>query len=277
MSPNKEKPNLSRKKIAQIPLSEDCKSLILGSLLGDGSLKKETGYASYANIRFKFRHSSVQKDYFYWKVELLKEIATKKSVQFQKADSGYSKNEKLLFQSSASPYLTDIWKIVCDNSNSLVIRRCWLNHLTQLSLAAWWFDDGSLMKATRQGVLCTDNFSETDCKMLSEYLRVTWDLNCKVRPLKRKNQGKNNYSKETYYRLWLNATEVKKLLQIVLPYAVTPFAVKKCFLAYKDPNFQQRWISKMKELLPKQGVEVISTLLENDYPSVALGTTLEKD
>ena len=32
--------NLSRKQIAQISLSQKCKSVIFGSILGDGSLKK---------------------------------------------------------------------------------------------------------------------------------------------------------------------------------------------------------------------------------------------
>jgi hypothetical protein len=32
------KPNLKRKKLANIPLSENCKAIILGSLLGNGSL-----------------------------------------------------------------------------------------------------------------------------------------------------------------------------------------------------------------------------------------------
>ena len=240
------KPNLSRKELARIPLSRDCKSIILGSLLGDGSLKKEP---KYANLRFKFRHSIVQEDHFYWKVSLLEEISTDKSVQDQPPD-GYSKNAKLLFQSSARPQLTELWKLVCDNGNNLVIARHWLNHITEISLAVWWFDDGSLVKAARQGVFCTDGFSKEANETLKAYLEVVWNVTCKVR-----------LTSKGHYRLWLNNTEMKKLLCIILPFAATPFAVKKCLLIYKDPDYQQRWISKMKELLPLKGIDILDNLL----------------
>ena len=240
-------------------MSKECKSVILRSLLGDGSLKKEP---KYANIRFKFRHSIVQQDHFYWKVGYMQEIATEKSVQLQKPD-GYSLNEKLLFQSGARPHLTELWKIVCDGGNSLVIQRHWLNHLTELSLASWWFDDGSLMRASRQGTFCTDTFSKDHCTTLKNYMFIVWHITFKVRPVKRKNTGKNNYSREIYYRLWFNATEVKKFLPIVLPYAETPLAIKKCLLIYRDPFFQQRWISKMRELLPEKGLCLLDTFLKN--------------
>ena len=251
------KPNLSRKEIAQLSLSENCKSVILGSLLGDGSLKKEPNYV---NLRFKFRHSEVQADYFHWKVNLLQEISTQKSVQKQKPD-GYSPNSKLLFQSAARPQLTELWKKI--GSNKMDIKRHWLNHLTALSLAVWWFDDGSLTSGKRKGCFCTDGFSEEECKILAQYLKVEWDIDCRVRPIKRKKNPKNNYTKENYYRLWLNNTEVKKLLHIVLPYAETVFTVKKCLLVYVDPNYQQRWISEMRGLLSLKGKDVLNDLLGN--------------
>lgn len=253
----KQKPNLSRKEIAKIPLSDKCKSVILGSLLGDGSLKKEP---KYANLRFKFRHSEVQKDYFYWKVDLLKEIATAKSVQNQKAD-GYSRHPKLLFQSSARPELTKLWEKV--GSNRMVIERHWLNHLTALSLAIWWFDDGSLTAKKRRGVFCTDNFSKEECKILAKYLETVWEIHCSVRPIKRKENSKNGYTRELYYRIWLNNTEVRKLLLIVLPYAETLFTVKKCLLVYADPDYQQRWISDMRGLLSLKGNNILNDLLKN--------------
>ena len=54
--------NLSKKRISQVPLSDSVKSIILGSLLGDGSLRIDKGYK---NARFIVRHSWIQKEYFY--------------------------------------------------------------------------------------------------------------------------------------------------------------------------------------------------------------------
>lgn len=258
---SKEKPNLSRKRMAIIPLSDKCKSVLLGSLLGDGSLKKESGYK---NLRFKMRHSENQKDYFEWKCSLLQEISTPKSVQKQEPD-GYSTAHKLLFKSGARSELTELWKIVCNNTNTMVINRHWLNHMTPMSLAVWWFDDGSLTASWRKGVFCTDNFPEQACKILAQYLQNVWNINCRVRPIKRVKNDKNSYTRELYYRLWLNNEELRKLFDLVLPFAATRFSVNKCLLIYKDSDFQQRWISKMKGLLPLEGIVFLNLLLEEKF------------
>lgn len=44
-----------------VSLSDQCKAIILGSILGDGSLKLNQGYA---NARFSFRHSVEQEGIF---------------------------------------------------------------------------------------------------------------------------------------------------------------------------------------------------------------------
>ncbi|CAG8542615.1 20315_t:CDS:10, partial [Racocetra persica] len=110
---------------------------IEGSLLGDGSLRKAKGYK---NVRFSFRHSQVQEEYFLWKAQALQEISSPCSVQKQKAD-GYSKNEKLLFQSRALEELNDLYNIVSIISNG------------------------------RKGVLCTDGFTRDAVEILVRYLK----------------------------------------------------------------------------------------------------------
>ena len=261
----KQKPNLSRKKLATIPLSQDCKSVLLGSVLGDGSLKKESDYV---NLRFKMRHSEKYKDYFNWKCSFLKEISTPQSVQRQKPD-GYSTQHKLLFQSGARAQLTELWKCVCANSNYLHIQRRWLNHLTPLSLAVWYFDDGSLISLRRRAVICTDGFEARVCNILAQYLEKVWHIKCRVAPIRGYESEKNNYTKTWYYRLWLNNTELRKLFDLILPYAATRTTIKKCLMIYDNLTFQQRWISKMKELLPPEGLVILDSLLIEEFPAAA--------
>ena len=52
--------NLTRKKLYKVPLSDQCKAIVLGSILGDGSLKIQKGSA---NARLTIRHSIVQQEY----------------------------------------------------------------------------------------------------------------------------------------------------------------------------------------------------------------------
>lgn len=220
-----------------VPLSDRTKEIILGSVLGDGSLKIFKGYK---NASFQERHSKVQKDYLLWKAKNLKEIARPKSVSIQKSD-GYSKNKKIRFISRSLPELTLIHNIIC-KKNKLVIQRRWLNHMSALSLAVWWCDDGSLISNTRKGVFCTDGFNKKSVQLLSKYFKKVWNITTIVAPVGRKRDGKQ----EQYWRLWIRSTsELKKFIRIIMSHIPVDSMLPKIILLYKDSQFQQRWISEL--------------------------------
>lgn len=220
-----------------VPLSNISKAVILGSLLGDGSLKIHNNYA---NARFSFKHSTKQAEYFYWKVGLLKEIASENCVFAQKND-GYG-GDKLRFQSRALDALTELYKLVT-KAQKLRIRRKWLNLLTPLSLAIWWLDDGSLISNGRRGVFCTDGFEEKHVRVLSKYLKKCWDISTKVAPIK-----KEGGTKAEYFRIWIrSAEELKKFLRIILPHIKVKAMLPKALLLYKDDQLQERWISEVSD------------------------------
>lgn len=234
--------HLKRKRITTLSLSDPIKSILLGSLLGDGCLKI---YSGYKNAKFSFRHSIVQKDYFYWKLvqmSALKETSFFSGTVSNGKPDGFSKNSKLIFQSHVSQDLTILHSVVCKN-NKLNIRRSWLNSLSNLSLAVWWFDDGSLICGRRRGVLCTDNFDEESCQILATYLFKVWDINVTVKPIFRNDKN--------YFRLWFKTTELKKFLKIILPEVplIWDMFEKKMIIRYKDQRYQQRWISEIQEIL----------------------------
>jgi hypothetical protein len=235
--------NLSLKILQNLPLSDSSISIILGSILGDGSLKI---HKNYKNARFKFRHSFVQKEYFDWKVSMLKEISSDKSSLIQKPD-GFSIHQKLLFQSRALESLTIIYART-HSHNKIQIKRSWLNHLTELSLAIWWLDNGSLISNRRKGVICTDGFSKQSVEILKNYLFVAYGITATVGTIlgKHRKLAKQN----EYYRLYFSTNELKKFLRIILPYIEVESCLPKVTIIYKDLDLQQRWISEMKTLLP---------------------------
>lgn len=221
-------------------LSDKCKEIILGSLLGDGSLKI---YPPYKNARFSFRHSVNQKEYFFWKAEQLKEITSKSYYWKSKKFDGLG-GEKLRFQSLALESLTDIYDLTCDKGK-LRIRRKWLNMLSPLSLAIWWLDDGSLIVNSRRGVLCTDSFTLEDQKILAQYLLKVWSVNTHIGKINRNWNGEHI----EYYRLWIRSSEeLQKLLRIILPHIKVPQMLPKVTLLYKNIELQQRWISEVSKL-----------------------------
>jgi hypothetical protein len=225
-----------------VSLSDRTVALILGSLLGDGSLKIHPGYK---NARFSFRHSIKQINYFDWKVDQLTEISGDKHRFLQKPD-GFSKHEKLRYQSLALPSLTELYELTHERKQ-FRIRRKWLNNMSDLSLAIWWLDDGSLISNTRKGVISTDGFDHQSVKRLARYLQVVWHINTTVGVIS--NRGKNFSRESQYYRIWIRSgEELKKLLRIVAPHVHQEDMLYKVLILYKDPELQQRWISEIAAL-----------------------------
>lgn len=236
-----------------VSLSDQTVAVILGSLLGDGSLKLHHGYQ---NARFSFRHSIRQQEYFDWKVSLLSEISGNKAV-FQQLADGFSRLAKLRYQSLALPALTELYKLT-HNGNRFRIQRKWLNHMTALSLAIWWCDDGSLIGSGKRGVFCTDGFDETSVKLLARYLQVSWKITTHVAPVSRKRSGRQDH----YFRIWIRSSEeLKKLLRIIAPY-IPKSMLYKVLVLYKDPKLQQRWISELTELTQFSEQEFTSVVLQ---------------
>lgn len=219
------------------PLSKKVESIILGSLLGDGSL---TISDKYRNARFSFRHSHVQKEYFQWKANELKEITSDRSQWIQGTEEkpdGWG-TVKFRFQSAALPSLTELYRFTHKGTSGPKVRimRSWLNKLSPLSLAVWWLDDGSLVSDSRQGVLCTDSFSYEEVEILQKYLEIVWNVKTSI--------GKVGNTE--YYRLWIRSTEeLKKFLSIIIPHIFIESMLYKILLVYKDPILQQRWISEI--------------------------------
>ncbi len=224
----------------KVPLSNQTKEIILGSLLGDGSLKVNKFYK---NARFSFRHSIKQEAYFHWKVKQLQEISSAKHYWLQQPDQGFSKECKLRYQSRALESLTDLFNMT-SKRGKLRIKRQWLNYLTPLSLAIWWLDDGSIIANGRKGVLCTDGFDEKSVQILARYLQIVWKIQAHVAPIGVKRAGQQ----DKYWRLWFRSTgELTKFLQLILPHIKVEEMLPKVILLYNDHQLQQRWISDIAQ------------------------------
>ncbi len=189
----------------------------------------------YQNARFVFRHSIIQKEYFLWKVKMLKSISSKKCFYIQPPD-GWSPNEKLYYRSLNRPELTELRSVLFRSGKFLVSEK-WLKFLTPLSLLIWWLDDGSLVKNSRQGLFCTEGFSKQNILRLRKYLAKHWRIKTDI--------GR----RAKYYQLRIYSTEeLKKFFRLVLPYLEVKTMLPKFIILYNDPTLQQRWISEIIQL-----------------------------
>lgn len=242
------KPDLSRKRFSNISLSDECKQVILGSLLGDGCIGIHKGYV---NARVQIRHSIIQDDYIKWKFYKLSEIAPSK-LQYSKQPDGFSKKQKVNFMSKAMSELTEIHEIVCKkNTNTLDIKRSWLNHIDKLGLLIWWLDDGSIIGGRKQGVFCSEGFTYDDHKILEKYLRVVWKIDTKIGHFTR-----DDTQNKMYYRLFIkNRESLEAFFRLIMPLMTEPTMIRKMAL-YKHPDLQKRWISEMKTAMPTLHKEI---------------------
>jgi hypothetical protein len=243
-----QKVNLKDKRLSTLNMPEDCLQVLLGTLLGDGSLKLNKGYA---NARFAMRHAIRYADWFHWKASKLSTLASSKAIHVQQpSKKSYGKTPLLRFQTLTSPELTKIHSIVT-KKNKLLIKRSWLNHLKPLALMCWWLDDGALTANWRQGRFCCEGFSKKEQQILVQYLRKVWSVNARVVP-HRIVQKEKNIVINTYLasRIALGTTELKKFFRIIMPYIPCENMVYKVCVRYVDSELQQRWISELKKALP---------------------------
>jgi hypothetical protein len=265
----------SRKKFHQISLSMLTKQIILGSLLGDGSLKIAKNYK---NARYSERHSLIQEEYLRWKYQQLKvELKGALSIS-QPEKASFSKYGKIIYQSTTNENLTILHHLT-HVQNQKKIKRRWLNNLEALALAIWWCDDGSLNVFKKQGVFCTDSFSYQEHKLLVRYLEVDWGICCKIIENPVKNKQKQRIRID--YRLRFSTFEdLKTFFRLILPFIPVPSMLYKIMICYVDPEDQQRWISEVKRALPHFVSEITSIYeepLQRYTPSILKGELTPRD
>jgi hypothetical protein len=237
--------NFEKGKQEYLLLSCQTRAILLGSVLGDGSLRKRKNSLN-RNASFWVRHSIKQKEYFLWKRDQLK-----KELSFNEVKDIYEQfpnpsnliefsTHKLCYRSKSTLSLTYFYHLVT-KLHKKCIKRKWLNMMTPLSLAIWWCDDGSLVKNTRQGVFCTEGFSFKEIQVLQKYLDKVWKIKTVIY-----SQNKFKKDGQERYRLWIvGVSELKKFLRLIIPHIPVSSMLYKVLILYKDSDLQQRWISEI--------------------------------
>ena len=115
--------------VKQYALSEDQLKLILGSLLGDGSLR----YASDHNVSFRVGHGERQRDYCEWKREMLSPFAHK----IGRTGNGIG------FDTIPMGQLAWLHDAVYATSGGRTVSDTLIEQLDARAIAAWYQDDGT--------------------------------------------------------------------------------------------------------------------------------------
>lgn len=114
-------------------LAQFQKSLIIGTILGDGYLRIVPGRK---NALLEINHSFSQKEYVDWKFEKLKNICNSGPI----ARKGNGNRIAYRFYTKQYPELTEIYNSFYKNGNKIVPDNL---KLDAVALSVWFMDDGS--------------------------------------------------------------------------------------------------------------------------------------
>ena len=261
--------DLSRKQMAQVPIPDLQKSVMVGTIVGDTSFGIQTGYR---NPRMQNRHSTRQASWFFWKWFIcLRDFNNGlSSVIFQDSDGFQVASPvlpgeilgKLKINSKATRVLHQLHDAICEN-NRKKIERKWLNHMNDYFLMTLWLDDGGLTN-NRQGELALDLFSVEEQQIFVDYLKAVWDIECYVY-----NTTEVMRNGLVRHRIKIKDQEnLLKLLRIVARIVpVKEMLYKIVFIPENNIDLLQRWASEVSQLVyPEFKDYIVNTyneILEN--------------
>lgn len=183
-------------------LNQTQKSILIGSLLGDGNLRLAEGKT---NALFEVNHSIKQKLYVDWKYNQLRPFI----LTAPKARSCNGKRIAYRFTTRSLPVFTSLYREFYRDSIKVI--PCNLT-LTPLALAVWFMDDGS--KSRSSIYLNTQQFNIEEQIRLLQLLKKQFNLS-----------GALNKDKK-YFRIRITSSSTALFKEIVRPYVIKIFNYK---------------------------------------------------
>ncbi len=183
-------------------LTQTQKSIIIGSILGDGYLRV---IKKRKNAFLEINHSYKQKDYVDWKFNNLKSIV-KSPPKFRVGNEGRTAYR---FYTRQLPVLTELFYNFYEKKVKIIPKNLKLDPLV---IAVWFMDDGSKCR-TSDVYLNTQQFDIESQRRLIVYLKY-FNLETKL------NKDKS------YYRLRFIKSSLPKLRNLINKYIIPSMRYK---------------------------------------------------
>lgn len=192
--------------IRRVPLTGRQKELVIGTLLGDGSLATSGKFK-----RLTMGHSVNQLDYLLWKKEIFKNLINNIYRQIQS-----QRNSTVIHCASVGHQDFNFFYKLFYNNNKKIIRHELVNYVTPFSMAIWYMDDGSSKPYCMK--ISTEGFTRKENEILQHIIYVNFNIRCKVCEYNRRGK-KYNY-------LSFNKKNSIKLCNLIEPYIIDSMKYK---------------------------------------------------
>jgi hypothetical protein len=200
------------------------KSLLIGSVLGDGHIEKRSHLK---NALFREEHSTDQVEWLKWKYNNLKPFTTSNMWNRDRGKKMWMpdgrSNKKLYniqkvysMSTGVHPYLTELHKLFYKNKTKILPKEFLISNFNMVSLAVLIGDDGNFCENSLR--FCTDNFSKEEVYFLADLFSNFYNSRITVR------QQDNKYRIVfTYIKQDLKFFDgIKNILPKCMHHKVTP-------------------------------------------------------
>ena len=158
-------------------LSDEQEQMILGSLLGDMSIRSSSDDS---NANLALVHCEAQKELFMKKVEILGEFMGNYKLCIPKPDSRTGKiYTSFRGYSKCHPVFKEIYNLLYPNNKKTITKEYLSKIHHPIALAYWFMDDG-----TYSGNFATNGFTENGVDLLVDFLKDQFNILSHKRPVK---------------------------------------------------------------------------------------------
>ncbi|MDO8686716.1 MAG: hypothetical protein Q7K11_00705 [Candidatus Berkelbacteria bacterium] len=189
--------------LKKLNLSALQKSVLIGSALGDGNLELNW---SKTNYRLRIGGSEKQKDYIFWKYNILKNIVL--------TEPKYSLPTKSFhFSTISHPEISELGKIFYCGKKKVLPDKISELIKNRTAIAVWFMDDGNVIR--RNGKIYgyhfnTQSFSKEENAMLVKMLENIYGIESMI---------ENNHD---YYRIRIMRKHSREILKQIIGNIIIP-------------------------------------------------------
>ena len=191
------------------------RSFIIGSMLGDATMR--IGVKA-KNANFKIDHCLEQKEYVFWKYEILKNfVTTPPRLSYRTTTEGVRYRKSWWFRTLRHPALTEIYNQFYTTDSyrcgRKIVPAFIIDSMDAFIMAVWVMDDGSYNQNKID--ISTYSFTLQEIKKLRNIIKKKFNITM----LYYKDRDKG-------YRMYCNKTETKKLVNLICPYIIKSMKYK---------------------------------------------------
>jgi hypothetical protein len=214
------------------PLTSRQIEILYGTMLGDA--------CGDSGRRISFKHGDCQKEYIFWKFDEFQEHCNPLALKVHRSSNKESYSYNMVSWMFRTKFHTEFEKCInyfYKDGKKEVCKEI-VEHLTPLSVAVWYQDDGTTnfshkrIEKTGHNItpvmsFCTDSFSEESCQILVNCLKNKFNIDSRLTKVKKLTDG------TVPFNIYIKSTSAYDFLSLIRPHIIPSMLYKVDYEEYK--------------------------------------------